>query len=154
MSGAAAAAGEPSGGGRRRGMLAKVHIARKELALDDAAYGDVLERVTGQSSAARLTDAQLDLVLREFRRLGWTPRPARKLSNKAQVRMIYALWRDLRPHLTDGSGRALQAFTKRVTVDQVHPLGVHAPEFLDPRQCNKVIEALKAWLLRAGKGAA
>lgn len=138
----------PTTDGVRRAMLAKVHIARKELALGDEAYGDVLRRVTGSESARDLTDAQLDRVLAEFRRLGWKPKTGRRSSQKPNVRLIFALWGDLTPHLADPSGTALNSFVKRQTLSELHPLGIGAPEFLDAQAANKVIEGLKAWLAR------
>lgn len=132
----------------RRAMLAKVHIARKELGLSDEAYGDVLLRITGAESAAALSDAQLDRVLGEFKRLGWKPKDGRRRSAKPNVRMIFAIWADLKPHVADPSDAALNAFVRRQTASKLHPLGITAPEFLDAQSANKVIEGLKAWLMR------
>ncbi len=58
----------------RSSAIAKVKIAAKDLGLDDDTYRDLLERVTGQRSAASCSDGQLGLVLDEFKRLGWAPR--------------------------------------------------------------------------------
>lgn len=149
MSGAtrAAAAAVP---GHRKSLLAKVHIGAKHLGLVGDAYGDVLERVTGSSSAKALDDRQLAAVLDEFRRLGWkAAAPKRPLSPKAQVRMIYGLWGDLGPYVETHTVEALRAFVQRQTTDAAHPDGVAAPEFLDAKQATKVVEGLKAWLLRA-----
>lgn len=135
-------------GGHRKALLAKVHIAAKQLGLDRDAYGDVLTRVTGRSSAGTLDDAQLAAVLEEFKRLGWKGTVPRPLPGKPAVRMIYGLWKDLRPHLADPSRDGLRAFVAKQTVSALHPLGVGAPEFLDGRQASVVIEALKGWLSR------
>lgn len=65
----------------RRSLLAKVHIAAKALGLEDDAYRDMLEGLTGQRSAGKLTDKQLVLVITALRHKGWKdedPRPARK----------------------------------------------------------------------------
>jgi len=65
----------------RRSLLAKVHIAAKALGLEDDAYRDMLEALTGKRSAGQLTDKQLVLVLAALRKKGWTdedPRPARR----------------------------------------------------------------------------
>lgn len=55
----------------RRSLLAKVHIAAKDLGLEDDAYRDMLEGLTGQRSAAKLTDRQLAFVVGSLRRKGW-----------------------------------------------------------------------------------
>ncbi len=133
----------------RRGAIAKIHIGRSQLAMGDDAYRDMLERLTGARSAGTLTMQQLDTVLAEMRRLGFKPLPAKRpTSPKAQIRMIFAVWKDLQPHLEDGSDAALRAFCARQTKSPKHPQGVSAPQFLGPAEANKVLEGLKAWLAR------
>jgi phage gp16-like protein len=130
-----------------RARLAKVHIAKKELGLDEATYRAVLVRVTGRESAGACGEAQLDAVLEEFKRLGWKPPEKRRpKSENPQVRMIWALWAELCPSLRDGSAAALRSFCRRMT-------RVDDPEWLDGKQANLVIEALKAWIERVQKPA-
>lgn len=127
----------------RNPRLAKVHIGRKELRMDDDTYRALLARVTGQASSGACTDRQLDAVLEEFKRLGWAPQQkGRPPSGKPHVRKIFALWKELRPYLRNSGQEALRAFVERQT-------GVSDPEWLDGGQANIVIEALKAWLKRA-----
>lgn len=66
-----------SGGGRdtRRADLAKIHIAKKDLALDDARYRALLTRETGRGSAADLDAGERARVIAAFVKLGWQPRP-------------------------------------------------------------------------------
>jgi phage gp16-like protein len=123
----------------RKPLLARVHMAKKELALTDESYRAMLTRVTGRSSAADLTIMQLKEVLKDFERLGL--KPHHKPSGKPHVRKVIALWTAMKPHLTDPSRNALRAFVQRQT-------GVNEPEWLTPAQANQVTEALKAWLAR------
>ncbi|WP_431281638.1 regulatory protein GemA [Humitalea sp. 24SJ18S-53] len=135
----------------RRARLAQLHLAAKALRLDEDAYRDVLERVTGSRSAATLGLPALDKVVTEFKRLGFKPAPprgARPASHKPQVRMIRAIWRDLSAHVEDVSEEALRAFCRRQSKTKAHPDGIDAPEFLDSVQANRVIEGLRAWLAR------
>jgi phage gp16-like protein len=126
----------------RRARLAKIHIAKKQLALEDDSYRALLVRVTGQESSATCTPSQLDAVLAEFARLGFTAdKPKHPRSDKAYVRMIYGVWSDLKPFVVDNSHTALRSFVRRQT-------GQDAPEFLNPEDANLVIEGLKAWLQR------
>lgn len=126
----------------RRAMLAKIHIAKKQLALEDDSYRAMLMRVTGEASSATCTPAQLEAMLGEFKRLGFTAeQPKHPRSDKAYVRLIYGVWGDLKPYLTEHSHTALRAFVRRQT-------GQDAPEFLSPEDANLVIEGLKAWLAR------
>jgi phage gp16-like protein len=60
----------------RRAMTAKLHLAKKELGLGDEDYRAILCRVTGKSSSADMTDAQMDAALAEFERLGWKAKPS------------------------------------------------------------------------------
>ncbi len=137
----------------RNAMLAKVHMAKKALALDDDSYRDLLARVTSHRSAAECSDAQLHNVLAEFERLGFAARPRRPRRGNARVSgsmvplvgKIRALWGalDNLGALADGSERTLAAFVKRQAK-------VDAVEFLTPAGANQVIEALKAWCARVG----
>jgi hypothetical protein len=123
----------------RRGAIAKLHVARKQLALTEESYRAILMRVAGVDSARDATDAQLLAVLAEMRRFGF--REPRPISDKPHVRLVWALWRDLAPLLEDGSDAALRAFVRRQT-------GLADPEWLDGMRANKVIEGLKAWRAR------
>jgi hypothetical protein len=129
-----------SGATDRRGLIAKLHVAKKQLALSEDSYRAVLRRVAGVESAAAATGPQLLAVLAEMRRFGFKDVP-RRVSDKPHVRKVWALWRDMAPMLTDGSDTALRAFVKR-------QVGVSDPEWLDGARANKVIEGLKAWRAR------
>lgn len=142
MTGVAAWPREESG--LRRALIARVHVARKELALTEESYRAVLARITGRESAAALDLAQLRAVIQEFERLGL--KPLVKRSPKPHVRKVFALWAAMKPHLSDPSREALRAFVKRQT-------GVADPEWLTPAQANQVTEGLKAWRVREeGRG--
>ncbi len=127
----------------RNSRLAKVHIAKKQLGLEDAGYRELLRRVTGKHSSADCTEAELDLLLVEFKRLGFEPQgnATAPRAEKEYVRMIYALWSGLKPYLRDHSQVALRIFVKKMT-------GVDKPDWLGPEDANDVIEGLKAWLAR------
>jgi phage gp16-like protein len=137
----------------RRAMLAKLHLARKQLALTEDSYRDVLRRVTGLDSAAAMTEAQLDRTLAEFKRLGFKPKSkgaSLRRSQQAQIRMIHAVWQDICDIGIDAEDQAvaLRAFVRRQTRGPLHPNGVDAPEFLSADQANRVLEGLKAWRAR------
>lgn len=68
---------------RRNQQLSKIHIAKKDLAMDDDSYRAMLARVAGVISAKDLNPRQVGLVLREFERLGWKPKPGRPKPNAA-----------------------------------------------------------------------
>jgi len=125
----------------RREMLAKIHLAKRDLALDEDSYRALVLRVTRCASSADCTRPQLVALLAEFKRLGWGA--PRQVSTKAHVRKLFALWRAMCeagiPDKPTAAG--LKAFVARMT-------GVDDPEWLDAAQGRKVIEALKAWQAR------
>jgi len=128
-----------------RAALAKIHIAKKELALDDEAYRDVLKRVTGKRSSKDLNDYQVNQLFREFKRLGWKPKKTHRPAVRPQVRLIYALWGVLHKggEVESGSARSCEAWVKRMIGEDLTP-------WTPPETCNHIIESLKQWIFRAG----
>nr|WP_321464281.1 regulatory protein GemA [uncultured Desulfobulbus sp.] len=57
--------------------LAKIHIAKKELALSDQAYRDILFFNFQTGSAKDLTSLQARQLIELFRAKGWQPKPGR-----------------------------------------------------------------------------
>ena len=137
-------------GALRRAQLAAIHVAKKQLRLDDGTYRMLLVNLTGRSSAADLTAQQRAAVIEHFRSRGFARAPGKgagveKLQQSAILRKIRACWLDLKSAgvLRDSSERALRAFVK-------HVVRVDSPGWLTPQQANVVIEALKAWHKRVG----
>lgn len=155
------AAAAASGGGNaprfsanpaRRAMLAKVHLAAKELGMPRDDYEALLERVTGRRSAGGLSQQQLADVLAEFGRLGWVARGAQpppgsraRPADHPAARKARAMWISLY-HLgavRKASEQALEAFARR-------QLGVERLQWADQSQTYRLTEALKAMAERAG----
>ena len=150
---ASAAAPTPTAAERnRRDMLAKLHIAKKDLALGDDAYRDALEAATGKRSAAAMTSRELADALDHFKtRYGWQPK-RRRQPKRAGTRRIAsgeiqgkarALWLALY-HLgcvRSPEESALDAFCKRQT-------GAESLRWIDPARAARLIEALKDWAAR------
>lgn len=55
----------------RNRLLAKIHCAKRDLALDDACYRAMLTEVTGKDSAGDCNRAQLLAVVRHLAARGW-----------------------------------------------------------------------------------
>ena len=128
-----------------RAMLAKVHIAKKQLGLDDDLYRETLKAVTGHSSSKDCSEAQLEAVLKHFSKAGFKPKgktftgPSTKYAAK-----IHALWISgwNLGVIRDNSDTAMEAFILRQT-------SISKAQWLKaPKDAAKVIEALKAWLER------
>ncbi|WP_353115360.1 regulatory protein GemA [Nitratidesulfovibrio sp.] len=122
----------------RNSLLAKIHIARKDLALGEDVYRDLLERVTGQRSASGLTDRQLVAVVAELRAKGWQPKAAPRKGRKPRVK---------------AGGSALLAKMEALLADNGRPwsyaeaiarrmFGVEKLEWCDADQLKAVMVAL------------
>ena len=78
-------AGEARQRAMRRGLLAKVHIAQKDLRLSDDQYGAILGRFKAASAGA-LPVRDLETLVRLFKALGWEPGPLRVGLGRVQSR--------------------------------------------------------------------
>lgn len=130
--------------------MAKIHIAKKQLALPDDTYRAVLKRVTGRDSSADMNIDQLEAVHNEFVRLGFkakatSPTGSRKQATSPQAKKIRALWLVLRDasELKDASEDALVAFVSKTT-------GINDMQWLTSAHGDKVIKALRGWIERVG----
>lgn len=133
----------------RNGLIAKIHVAKKQLCMEDDSYRALLQRVTGKDSAAQLSVYQLEAVLEEFQRLGFAkvkPRAGkRKLADDEQSKKIRALWLNLYHlgELRDASEDALAGYVKRMSK-------VAALQWLTTYEADQVIRGLRGWLERLG----
>lgn len=126
-------------------LIAKLHVAKKQLGLDDDAYRAVLISATGKASSKGLSVVQLNKALDAFRALGFLPVPKAAGQRPKHVKLIYALWGELQTLGVVVKGpagaKALRAFVKRQA-------NVNAPEWLDTTAAVSVTEALKSWIRR------
>lgn len=134
----------------RRCEPAAIHVMAAQLGLDTAdkseasAYRSMLRERGGASSAAELTAQGRKRVLAHLRScVGPSQRP--RPPGGWQAEKIRKLWKRLGDAgvLRDPSERALNEWVESVA-------GVSSPNFLNSRQANRVIEALKAWCKRQG----
>jgi len=139
---------EMAAAANRARMIAKVHVARKQLAMEEGSYRALLMRIAGVDSARACSAYALGDVLAEFERLGFSPSRAARRDRRPHVRKIYAIWGDLKPLLDAADDEALRGFVRRQTRSAKNPNGVGAPEWLDGHEATKVIEGLKGWLAR------
>lgn len=131
----------------RRGMLAKVHIAVKDLAMNDDDYRAIVFDVSGQMSAKKCTAQQLDEIIGRLKKLGWQPLPTGgpKPAMHPMARKARALWISLY-HLGVVHNKeepALEAFAKR-------QLGCERLVWARQSSGDKLIEALKNMATRNG----
>lgn len=128
--------------------IAAMHVAKKELGLDDETYRAALLQVTGKSSSAAMSEAERQKVLEHFRDRGFKAQStgSRKRLDGRFAPKLQALWiagwnLGL---VRDRDDRALISFVKRQTgIDHVRFLRHGA-------DATKAIEGLKGWLERSG----
>lgn len=58
---------------KMKGLIAKIHIAKQQLNMDDDTYRTILQRITGQNSTKSCHLLQLQRVMDEMERLGFMP---------------------------------------------------------------------------------
>lgn len=129
---------------RRNQQLSKIHVAKKDLGMDDESYRVMLARVAGVTSAKDLNPRQVGLVLREFERLGWKPKPGRTRPNAAADRA--KLVGKIEAQLAD-AGRSwnyADALAQRL-------YKVERLEWLDAKQLGGVVTALAKDAQRHGR---
>src|SRR3546814_9383807 len=70
-----------------------IHVAKRELRMDDDDYRDLLFRTAGQSSAKDLSDDGAQAVIEEMKRLGFRPKTQRNgaLTGPFAPKLV-ALW--------------------------------------------------------------
>lgn len=126
--------------------LIKIKIAQKQLGMDDSTYREFLARTVGQTSAAHLTVSEQHTVLAELERLGFKPKATKKGARTyttAASRKLVMQWRELYRlgHVANQTDTALCAWVKAQT-------GKLSPDWLEPAEAGRLIEALKAWANR------
>lgn len=128
-------------------QIALLHVAKKELALDDDTYRAVLARFGGVESAADLGQPGFTAVIKYFTALGfrstWTQRTygyRPTMATPPQVDLIRSLWR----RFTGGSDEGDVELNKWLDRFQK----VSSLRFVDNKKAAKVISALKAMVAR------
>lgn len=136
----------PSNPDRLR-LIKLIHVARREMRMDDETYRLMLSGMTGldgATSTANLSVPNLLRVLEQLKQRGFKPRPnkagTRPRANDEQSRKIRSLWLELHDlgEVRDPSEEALANFVKSMTK-------VSALQWLNVAQASRVIENLKQW---------
>jgi phage gp16-like protein len=139
----------PSNPNRLR-LIKLIHVARRELCMDDDIYRLMLAGMTGldgATSSANLSVPNLLRVLEQLKQRGFKVRPnkvqKRPLAGDEQSKKIRSLWLILHDlgAVRDPSEAALAKFVLSMTK-------VAALQWLTAAQASRVIENLKQWQQR------
>lgn len=133
-------------------LIKLIHVARRELGMDDDTYRLLLSGMKGlggATSTADLSVPNLYRVLEQLKQRGFKVRPSKKqrpLAADDQSKKIRALWLALHDQgeVRDPSEEALGKFVMKMT-------GVQALQWLSGEQASQVIENLKKWQRRVAR---
>jgi len=128
-----------------RQLLAKIHIAKKELGLDEEVYREILSSNFKVQSSKDLDNTRALRLIRYFREKGWVPKSKpKKYDDKkgdrysatpGQKRLIEVLWHNVYRGNEE---------TKHLRVFLFKHFKVSDIRFLDKDKAHKAIEGLKA----------
>ncbi|MGF6098863.1 gp16 family protein [Pseudomonas sp. 18175] len=139
----------PSSSDRLR-YIKLIHVARRELRMDDDTYRLMLAGMQGLNGATSTADLSLPNLIRVLEQLklrGFKVRPTkvqtRPLADDEQSKKIRSLWLSLHDlgAVRDSSEEALAKFVLSRTK-------VSALQWITPAQASWVIEQLKQWIKR------
>ncbi|APV88270.1 gp16 family protein [Salmonella enterica] len=130
----------------RTQLMKVIHVARRELRLDETTYRQLLKTHCGSESLRAMSDAQLARIFAVMKRQGFKVTSKEPPAYDKQAAMIRALWLELATsgEVRDGSSAALNKFVSRQT-------NIARLEWLNNQQASQVIEQLKKWLTRIGR---
>ena len=135
-----------------------IHVACRDLGLDQETRHELQERVTGVSSLSAMNERQLKLVVDELKAKGWTPAPKkgsktfRNFASRGDIRFCHVLWAKL---VAAGvfavpGHEGLNAFARTVLEKADGATILDVDQLRDHKQIALLIEVLKNRCTRAG----
>ena len=140
----------------RQRLIRLIHVAKRDLSMDDDTYRAILQRIGKKASSADLTIPELEKVLEHLKRSGFKVRskskaapkpaqakPSRPLAQDLESKKIRALWLFLHElgAVKNPSEEALATYVKRIA-------GVDALQWISGEQAERLIETMKKWAMR------
>lgn len=118
--------------------LAKIHIARQQLGMDDATYRIMLHQVAGVRSSKDLDQRGVDKVMAHLERIGFKPKPAAGKARRPappadRVRLMHKIESQLA-----GAGRSIEYADSMAR----HMFKVDKVSWLKPDQLRRIVAAL------------
>lgn len=145
----------------RNNLIKLIHIAKRDLGLNEETYRQSLQGATGKASCGAMDKCDLEKALDYFKRMGWKPQQQkRKLSPTTKNKKghdvadkIRAVWINMHKEgMTDsGTEAALDRWVKRTTAPMNKGNGIERVEWLRGARgwlASRTLEALKQWQKR------
>lgn len=128
---------------KRKGLIAKIHVGKQQLNMEDDVYRQFLYEITGQDSCKEMDLFQLQRVMAKMERLGFNPtrknigaKPLHKTDVSAMMNKLAALLATSGKSWAYANGMARHMFGK----EQVNQL--------DAVSLRKLIAALNIHILK------
>ena len=135
-------------------LIRTIHIACRQLGLDEETRRDLQKQVTGRDSLSVMTNPEREAVLAALKERGFKPafKGARKAADRGDVRFCHVLWGKLfRAGAVDKAGaRGLNAFVRARFEKAWGAAPIDIDQMRDAEQIAAIAEALKAMCRRAG----
>ncbi|WP_418114589.1 regulatory protein GemA [Vibrio scophthalmi] len=142
----------------RNQLIQLIHVAKRELALDDDTYRIILDAETAKDSCSKMSMKELEKVIsaleskgfkrqKKGRKTEFKKRLSPKSGNvKTEIDKIRAVWIVMAKQgfVRDGSETALDAYVRRVT-NRHKDEGVDHVAWCHARHAYAVLESLKSW---------
>lgn len=136
----------------RASLITLMHVARRELRLDEDTYKDALHTATGKTSCRDMTQAELSKALAAFEKRGFKVRSKpqnRALKPATVTAKVRAIWRLMHAQgfLGSDSEAALNAWVRKQTASANGGEGVANYQWLErvPALASDILERLKRW---------
>lgn len=128
----------------RSGDLAKIHIAKKQLGMDDSTYRALLWTIGRVTSSADLDHAGRARLLDHFRACGWQPAPPKQKAPASDWEWVNRAAPDKKPMLRKVKMILDEAKRAKAYVDAIaqEMFGVDLVEFCRPDQLHGIVVAL------------
>lgn len=130
---------------RYKGMVAKIHIGKAQLGLDDDTYRSLLVANTGKNSCSKMNLNELESVLNAMQKQGFKAvakygkKPSARKSIRPMIGKVSAILAEQGLHWNYAHGMAKSMFS----VDQVH--------WLNDEQLYRLVGALQIYANRHKK---
>jgi len=130
-------------------LIKIIHVAKRELQMDEETYRQLLNTYSGVESLREMDIKQLNQILDAMKKIGFKVRTQKKEKLTAtddQSKKIRSLWLEMADagFIRDRSERAINVYVHRIT-------GVSRLDWLNTSAASRVIETLKKWQAREVK---
>lgn len=150
----------------RIGLIAKIHVAKRDMDLDEVLYREMLKTAVRKTSLRAMNVVELERVVRYFKLKGWQPKSPKRGRSAARRRgeglpkrelegKIWALFYELDSldELRRLDAAVVDAYVERMTAGEGNRHfdngpRVSAMRFASDKQLHRIVESLKKWVRR------